>query len=276
LSKPITRRAVVAGAAALATPSWRDAVATPLVAPQDAALRRALAALPYERVTAPGSAALTEWERLRARGDRWPVIIGDDQALSDIAAGFSNDDPRVFPNAATSPFQGSPNEILQRAAAARWPQVLEHLPSARSEADLQDELGDWPATPPLPAGLTVATDILSGRPLDQVHILLIPTRSSWEVPAYLRWGGSNECPIAEHHVVAFRSWHERYGAEIVGVNGATINARTSRRPAARPEALTLAREQFRYAPDIVEQGLNSISALAALLLQSDWWFFWWD
>ena len=73
-----------------------------------------------------------------------------------------------------------------------------------------------------------------------------------------------------------RSWFERYGAELVGIDGDTLNLRVQRRPTGRDEALALAREQYHYCPDLVDQGVGTISALASELMASDWWFLWWD
>jgi hypothetical protein len=52
--------------------------------------------------------------------------------------------------------------------------------------------------------------------------------------------------------------------------------RVARRPATREAALELAREQYLYCNDIVDQGTGSLSGLAASLTTDDWWFFWWD
>jgi hypothetical protein len=38
----------------------------------------------------------------------------------------------------------------------------------------------------------------------------------------------------------------------------------------------LAQAQYVYCPDIVDQGVESIEALAATLLGDPRWFFWWD
>ena len=38
----------------------------------------------------------------------------------------------------------------------------------------------------------------------------------------------------------------------------------------------LAREHLAYCPDIVFQGSSDLAPLAAALMDSDWWFFWWD
>jgi Domain of unknown function (DUF4253) len=118
--------------------------------------------------------------------------------------------------------------------------------------------------------------MIGGRPLPKVHIVTLPTTQSWEVPAWLRWGNWNGCPPAAYHCAALRDWQARFGAELVAINHDTINIRVKRRPADRAEALALAREHYAYCPDTVDQGMDTIEALAALLLVSDWWFFWWD
>jgi hypothetical protein len=137
------------------------------------------------------------------------------------------------------------------------------------------KLGAWPDGVPQSSGLTVATD-LTGKPLEKVYIALIPTKDWTEIPAHLRWGGWNDCPDPEYHVAALRSWRDRYGVELIGVSGDTLNLRASRRPATHEEAIALAREQYAYCTDIIEQGVQTLSVLAATLYYDNWWFFWWD
>ena len=55
-----------------------------------------------------------------------------------------------------------------------------------------------------------------------------------------------------------------------------MNIKVARKPETRAAALDLAREQFAYCSDIVEQGVGTLSALAASLMENDWWYFWWD
>jgi hypothetical protein len=38
----------------------------------------------------------------------------------------------------------------------------------------------------------------------------------------------------------------------------------------------VALEQYRYCPDIVDQGVGSIHDLAATQVPSSSWYFWWD
>jgi hypothetical protein len=106
--------------------------------------------------------------------------------------------------------------------------------------------------------------------------VLVPTDDWTTVPAHLRWGGWNACPAPEYHIAALRAWRDRFGAELVGLAFDTMNLRVARRPQTRPEALDIAREQYLYCSDIVDQGVGTLSALAATLMASDWWFFWWD
>jgi hypothetical protein len=55
-----------------------------------------------------------------------------------------------------------------------------------------------------------------------------------------------------------------------------MNIRVRHRPKSRGEALELAREQYSYCSDIVDQGVGTLNALAAALMENDWWYFWWD
>jgi Domain of unknown function (DUF4253) len=137
------------------------------------------------------------------------------------------------------------------------------------------ELGGWPSEPMGAPQLSVATE-LSGLPLSRVQLVILPTDDWTTIPAYLNWGNWNGCPAPEYHVAALRSWRDRFGAELIGLSHDVMNIRVNERPKTRDAALDLAREQYAYCSDIVDQGVETLSALAAVLMQSDWWYFWWD
>ena len=92
----------------------------------------------------------------------------------------------------------------------------------------------------------------------------------------LSYGNWNECPRPEVHCAFHRQWQESYGAEITGISGDIIECVVSKPPTDEKAATILAWEQYWYCSDIVEQGVNSISNLAATLLNSTYWYFWWD
>ncbi len=237
---------------------------------------RMMSAFSYERTTISGDRALTEWDRMKAAGRIWPVIIGDDEALERLADQFSMEDPAVS-GASFGEEPRAPDQIIRASADLHFPNDLSQWAGAYRDEDLRAPVGDWPdEAQQAGVELTVATDILTGVPFEQVHIVQFPTQAGWEVPAYLRWGNWNACPPPEYHVAALRSWHERYGAELVGINGDTMNLRVARRPQSREEALMLAHELYRYCPDIVDQGVETLAALGSILMSSDWWYFWWD
>jgi len=281
-----TRRLVIAGLTAtglaVGTRSTHAQQVSPDVTPEqrakyEAMRARMMAAIPYERITVPGAQALAEWQKLKNAGRGWPVIIGGDEDLERIADQFTMADPNVSGVAIPDLKVRSPKEILAAAAKVTFPADLRKWSGAYQADDLRAPLGDWPAKleagPPDPS---VATDMVSGKFYDRVHILLIPTEFGWEVPAYLRWGDWNACPPAEYHVAALRSWHSDFAADLIGLNGDTINLRAASRPKTRESAMKLARDQYAYCPDIIDQGVGTISALAAALMASDWWYLWWD
>jgi hypothetical protein len=235
----------------------------------------ALIGFPVEIV--PGERALARWEALRAAGKGYPVIVGDAEALDRLAEQMEFAEDAGEEAAA----------ILARAAQIAWPQAMfdaRRADQAAYAAEFPDvfdeeygaEVGDWPAAVDTSVALTVHADILTGKPFPVCHIVILPVDHGWEVPAHLAWGGWNENPEPALHVAALKSWHERYGAELVGMSGDVLNLRVTRRPATRDEALELAREHYAYCADIVDQGVETLSALAATTMASDWWYFWWD
>jgi hypothetical protein len=220
------------------------------------------------RLLAAGTAAIPSWETLRSlvhQTGHWPVVLGDSESW-----GGPPDDPAYL----TTLFDdlvaaAEPSATILGAGLAMEPSgwLAERAGLLRLRVA---EIGTWP-----PAEAVPDEDYsVSGR--RWVAIGLVPTLRPWELPAILPFGGWNDCPAAPEHVSMLRSWHERFAAEPVCVAGDVIELRALRPPTERASALALAREQYAYAPDIVEQGTETIEALAACLLRSTYWFFWWD
>ena len=60
------------------------------------------------------------------------------------------------------------------------------------------------------------------------------------------------------------------------VSGDVIECTVDRPPASREAAMDLAWHQYAYCMDIVIQGTQTVDELAAILMYSPYWFFWWD
>ena len=241
---------------------------------------RAIQTFPFERVTVPGDQALAVYDRLKREGRGSPVILGGPGALAMIEEMREHNAGR-----------NAPQEALARASTLTHPQGLRDAKAAElarlrkahpdvfesMEEEGEGEREDWPDEDVAPMnGPTVTFDLLARKPLERCHVALIPTRDWTEIPAYLGYGGWNDCPAPEYHVAAMRAWRDRYGAELVCASQDVLEFRVARPPATREEALALAREQYEFCADIVDQGVGSVGALAAGLLNASWWYFWWD
>jgi hypothetical protein len=247
------------------------------------------ASFPHALTEVRGENTFDRWADMRGAGTI-PVILGPpDDALA-LMQRYRPDAPD-----ADTP---SVDEILAAADAIDFPAEMFALNRAHHAAFVAemkaedpafvDELGppdvwaaeiegDWPDAPVTASTtLTLPYHWQSGAPHPRVFIAEVTGSDPTALPAHLRFGGWNLNPAPEMHVAAFRHWAAAYGAVPVAMSADVIEMRVDRRPATREAALTLAREMYEYCPDIVDQGTGTLSALAAELMVSDLWYFWWD
>jgi hypothetical protein len=135
---------------------------------------------------------------------------------------------------------------------------------------------EWTGEAQAKLGFTLASDVLTGEPIQDLAGLEISVDENWQIPAVFKYGGWNECPEPADHCAIWKYWQEKYGAKIVGVSYSIIEAYVERPPQTQEEVMQLAMEQYLYCPDIVDQGMETVENLAALLLNQDVWYFWWD
>jgi hypothetical protein len=288
----LKRRTFMAGLAAAACPASQAVYGAIPLAPDFSGLppdkradaermfARMMASLPYERTQVKGVSAFAEWERLKGLGKGWPVLVGNDDALERIAERFTMGDPAIFPSPQLAlPPPRAPSTILEAAKDLTFPKDMGKWSGAYQPEDLHAPVGAWPtsmpATPDAPV-ISVAMDIVKGVPLEMVHVLFVPAEHGWQVPAYLRWGDWNACPPPEYHVAALRHWNEKFGVELVGIGGDRMDLYVKSPPTRHDQALVAAQDIYRYCPDIVDQGTETLAALAATMVSGHWWNFWWD
>jgi hypothetical protein len=109
-----------------------------------------------------------------------------------------------------------------------------------------------------------------------VAVALVRPHSE-EIPSVLGWGAFNACPAPEEHVAVLRYWRQRYGAQLQAMTNDILELVVASPPRTFEDALPLARQQYAYANDIVDQGEHpTVGALAAALIDSPRWHFWWD
>ncbi len=115
-----------------------------------------------------------------------------------------------------------------------------------------------------------------GLPHSEVFIATLPTADSTTIPLHLRFGDWNDCPPPFAHTLMARHWQEKFGAELATVASDVVEFTVARPPADDAIALELAKQQYLYCNDIVDQGVGSVATLAAALRFSTRWYFWWD
>lgn len=222
----------------------------------------------------PGEQAIALWEALREQIvplGYWPLILG------------RRSDSLTSPGRTDS-----------------WPIVASHeeIANAASSLDLEGWLGrqlggrtghsggldgldgfDGFFTPEAMQPnhqFSVHLNQLTHKPYSEVGMALIPLPHGWLVPAFFHIGGWNACPSPEVHVRLLETWARDYGAELVGYCGDVLELRVLNPPRSLEQARELARAQYAYCPDIVEQGVQTIENLARTLVDSSVWYFWWD
>lgn len=60
------------------------------------------------------------------------------------------------------------------------------------------------------------------------------------------------------------------------LNTDLITVEVTRPPGTRDEAMNLAYRTNLYAPDMIDQAVDSLEKLAITLMSAPEWFFWWD
>ncbi|HEX7378483.1 MAG TPA: DUF4253 domain-containing protein [Pirellulales bacterium] len=158
---------------------------------------------------------------------------------------------------------------------------MQWIAERRREAEAcefsEDELlGEWPDEVLDNGSIMLHTDILTGKTKPETFLGLARIEQPWHLAAAVRFGGWNACPTPEEHCALHREWQEQYGAEITGMSSDVVECSVRKPPTYRESASVLAWQQYWYCEDIVVQGVGTISRLAGTLLNSHYWYFWWD
>lgn|GEM_PF-444190 len=228
---------------------------------EDDASESAALSLPFPTVVVAGDHALAERLRLRTAGVT-PLVMGDREDVEWLEYSVAIDEGVI---AAT--LKAADDLNIADWIAAKLLEFADDFPLPTST---------WPEDDVLPQSLCVHLDSKGQEAKPAVIIGMVPTPNAWQTPAHAQFGDWNDCPPPNVHVAIHRYWHDRYGSEIVSMSHDVVECTVERPPATREEALALATEQYAYCSDIVDQGVQSIERLAAMLMKSEVWFFWWD
>ena len=113
------------------------------------------------------------------------------------------------------------------------------------------------------------------RRAEWIALVEIPVKNPWEVFAFLPFGGWNECPETLELMSVSKYWYEQYGAVLSAMSADELEF-IIEAPVSMEAAVRLAKEQYLFCPDIVDQGVGTTGALANSIYRSVYWYFWWD
>jgi hypothetical protein len=237
-----------------------------------------------------GSRAISLWKQLREvvpRMGYWPVLIGEDEDVEALKERMQSREFGTTPAIVEAALAIDPISWFTQRQEEVVDELLEFGGDPYQGAPAEEAVetreayrgmtrGVWPWLLVPTNDFFLPFKGLTDEPLPNVHFALVPTRCCWHVPALIQFGGWNECPTPDVHVCLMKFWYELFGAEVVGVSRDVVEMLVSRPPATKTEALELAKQQYLYSADIVDQGTQTLEALAATLVRGSSWFFWWD
>jgi hypothetical protein len=238
-----------------------------------------------------GMAAVRIWEALVARSRElqgWPLVCGETDEMEYLAEMLGDISERGPAGILASVPDGPPLDALRESRKKRVDLVRETFGLSRGRGETVDspvrlvdsgkpDFTGWSPSP-IPRHMhVVAVATGHGRRSPRECLLaVVSCRSPWEVPAYMMFGGSNNCPEPEIHVAFLRDWNRRCGAVPVAMTHDVLEVHVPDPAKTREEAWSLACEFQFYCPDIVSQYAGSVGRLAYTLWGAPYWYFWWD
>jgi hypothetical protein len=217
-------------------------------------------------------AALDLRERLHSRiiKQGWTVLIVDDDAYSFLLqAGLR------MPDDIDASAASSESERIFRELEERLVESIDDPdePSGNAVVDrYRVQLEEIQAVPSAEEETTGGFHFLENA--DAVLVLLLPVPEQLAFAA-VGFGGFSEAPDEEVNRVIHAYWHARYGAVPIYAGADYLEFAVARPPTTVESVRRLTWEQYVYCSDIVEQGTQSLPALASELRKHRW-FFWWD
>jgi Domain of unknown function (DUF4253) len=211
----------------------------------------------------------------------WPIIrggVGDDHEPVDC-------DAEAVLAAAPS---GGIREILEQRTQERREGLASFMPEFAQTADMDalawladdrdiHSFGGATAEPwPTKAPDSFSFHTVKSLGRKPASVQLIRVAHSYEVPAYLGFGGWNDCPCPELQVAVLREWQKEYNSVPACITNDVLECVVVKPPQTEKEALKLAAEQWIFCDDIVGQGTQTIRKLGMEIWRSPTWFFWWD
>jgi hypothetical protein len=219
------------------------------------------------------------WAALRrehVQSGLWPLLLG--------GTGFKPSLPweegEVFPDDVSDPGSHHPDSLL----AAWWDTYTRDIEDGHTLSDHEFFGFRWPGLAQAPAtqgdpGLAadeLADHLLAESP--RMRLGLVAAGRSADALSLMGWAGPvNYCDDTAKISAVVRSWEERFGARVIGLDGyATLLLSVAAPPTTVDQARHVAAEHFALCPDNIRQGPNTLLQYAESLIGQRRWSFFWD
>lgn len=254
------------------------------------------------QILVPGSQVVSIWHKFRqqfAQTGYWPVILGTKdevewvkdsidyhtQSIAEILAeGVAIDVPNWFATHTLANQEDQEDQEDQQdqeelsdsaQLSSNSNNILNFKPKIKVDTPItNNSLNNIVQL--LEDNSVIVRDILAANLQAKMVIALVPLQHSWQLPAYLKFGGWNSCPSPAEHVALLKYWDAQYSLEMVGLIGDTLEMIVTKPPTLDAQAQILAQEQYIYCPDIVDEEVDTVAELASMLIDAPIWSFWWD
>lgn len=104
-------------------------------------------------------------------------------------------------------------------------------------------------------------------------IAVVPVENDYEYLEIVRISGINYDISHDDVVARYREWDSKYGLALLGANFEWLEAEINSPP---EDWLRFAEEVYEFCPDVVDQGVGTVEALADELQRSGHLYLWWD
>lgn len=217
-----------------------------------------------------GASAFETWQSFRALYSEtgyWPLLLGRGFEQSEFPVQVQDIDATLSEVA-----ELTEKQFLKEG----WGSLPEPDEGQDEWEEMFEDMG-MPAPEAQPVErLSIPFELMTGKAKEHLVMALLPLKEPWQLGALLQIGGWNACPEPKWQVALHRYWFEKHGAEAVSYDGAVLEMSVTQPPEDEAASLHLAREQYLYCPDIVDQGTMTLNNLSKTLLKGSIWYFWWD
>lgn len=110
---------------------------------------------------------------------------------------------------------------------------------------------------------------------EEVYVALITGCDGWQIPAYLNFGGWEDCPKPEVHCALIKKWEGHYGAKILKISNDELVLAINSPPDTQELAIQASVEVLLYCTDHIPYSMQEREIYWVPFLYSNRWHFYW-